>query len=357
MTQQLEAVLSEKQRDTLEITEFIFHIIDPDMEGDDNVLYLDEVQLTTSQKNFFRDRLKEAAQGTQYVFNEKTVNLRDKCFEIKEQASRFVEISNQITADFSGRHKGQMSAGVFIVSKARFLISPHQWGELVFLVKMDKQPSMSYQYQVIKGRKVATMQTNDNALVESKKAIQKCALVDVSSYFKWHVLAFDKKTNPGLTDYFRSFLGVNERQEASALTRLANSTVRKWAKDISYDDLPEGEDFNAMAGRAFNYLRDRDQFDTEEFINTVVRCADPAKKEALVQSLREKLVENGVSGQQFRPQPESLPKRDRKQMYETEEGVTISYEGTLEEAGITKTDLGHGRVRLSIETNSLKIKS
>lgn len=357
MAQQLEAVLSQAQRDSLELTDFIFHIIDPDAGEDDRVVYLDEVQLTESQRSFFLERLQEAAQGTQYVFKQDAVHLQDKCLRLRDDVERFVEVSRQITADFAGRHRGQMSAGVFIVSKARFLISAHRWGEFAFLVKMDKQPSISYQYQVIGGRKVATLQNNDNALIESKKAIQKSALINVSEHFAWHVLAFDKQQNPGLTDYFRGFLGVTERQEASALTRLANSTVRKWAKDIPQEDLPEGEDFNTMAGRAFNYLKDRDQFDTDEFVNTVVRCEDPEKKESLTRSLREKLAESGVAGQQFRPQPNSLPKRERKQVYQTDEGVIISFEGTLEEAGITKTDLGNGRVRLSVETNRLTIKA
>ncbi|HTN30629.1 MAG TPA: hypothetical protein VL178_07315, partial [Pseudomonas sp.] len=63
----LDGVLSQAQRESLEIVSFIFHIIEPDGDADEDVVFLDEVQLQNKQKEFFLDRLREIAEGTQYV--------------------------------------------------------------------------------------------------------------------------------------------------------------------------------------------------------------------------------------------------------------------------------------------------
>ncbi|MFA5923287.1 MAG: hypothetical protein WC856_18695 [Methylococcaceae bacterium] len=110
MVQLIEGVLSQGQRESLEIEDFIFHIIDPDADEDKRVIFLDEVNLHAKQRDFFLARLKEIAEGTQYKFLEDAVHLKEPCVEIVSQSDRFLELSRHITRDFSGRHKGQMSA-------------------------------------------------------------------------------------------------------------------------------------------------------------------------------------------------------------------------------------------------------
>ena len=119
----LDGVLSQAQRESLEIVSFIFHIIDADAGEDEDVIFLDEVQLQATQKKFFLDRLRDIAEGTQYVFKQDAVNLKEKCQQLIETPDRFIELSRQITTDFSGRHQGQMSAGVFIVSTVKYLVA------------------------------------------------------------------------------------------------------------------------------------------------------------------------------------------------------------------------------------------
>lgn len=352
----LDGVLNQAQRESLEIVDFIFHIIVPDADEEEEVVFLDEVQLEAKQKAFFLDRLREIAEGTQYVFKQDAVNLKEKCEQLTGEPGRFIELSRQVTADFAGRHQGRMSAGVFIVSVVKYLHSAHNWQQLVFLVKMDKQPTFTYSYEERDGRRVAVVAEVPNSLNENKNAVQKSALIDASGQFAWDVLAFDRVKKPGLSDYYRGFLGVTERHQESVLTRAAHAGVRKWAKKVPLEKLPPGEDLNTFLGRSLNYLNDHDTFDTDDYLNAVVRDENADRKAELIQSLRDTLAEAGVAGQQFRPQPGSLRDSERKQVYKTLEGVTISFEGTQEAVGMKIEQLGTGRARITIETNRLDPK-
>jgi hypothetical protein len=349
--QPLEGVLSQGQRDTLEIAEFIFHIIDPDVPG--KVIKLDEVQLQEKQKLFFLERLRDIAEGTQYLFDPNVPNLQEQSQRLVEDRDGFVDLSYQMTQEFARLHGGNMSAGVFIVSVVKYLAKAHDWKQLVFLVKMDQQESFTYNYEDIQGRKVAVVDEIPNALNENKKAVQKSALIDTSNQFAWDVLAFDRVKKPVLGDYYQAFLGVIERQQDAVLTKSTDQAVRKWAKEIPQDQLPPGEDLNTYRGRALNYLRDHDTFDTDTFLDTVVRDENPERKVALVRSLRDALEEAGIAGQTFRPRPDSLPKAQHKHIYETSEGVTISYAGTPEQVGMLIEHLDGGRSRVTIETHNL----
>ncbi|MBU2569914.1 MAG: hypothetical protein KJ725_07730 [Gammaproteobacteria bacterium] len=141
MPPSIEGVLSDTQRESLEIVNFIFHIIQPDAVGNQEVIFLDEVQLQSKQKTFFLDCFREIAEGTQFVFKTDSVNLKEKCVQLMEQSGRFTELSRHITSDFAERHKGPMSAGVFVVAIVKYLATSNDWKKLVFLVKMDKRPS------------------------------------------------------------------------------------------------------------------------------------------------------------------------------------------------------------------------
>lgn len=354
----IEAVLNQQQKASLEITDFIFHIIRSNTEDPNKVLFLDEVQLQDKQKKFFLDRLRDIAEGSQYIFKPDSVHLKDKCVELLEAPSRFIELSRQITSDFADQHRGQMSDGVFVVSTVKFLASDNNWRNLIFLVKMDRSPSFSYSYQEQDGRRIAIVEENENSLNETKSAIQKSALIDVSERFAWDVLAYDRTKKPDISDYFRGFLGAIERQQDSVLTRTAHSTVRKWAKQIPGDKLPPEEDANTFVGRSLNYLNDHDLFNTNNYLDAVVRDEDELRKSELIESLREALANSGVAGQQFRPQPGSLSNKEKKQIYQTAEGVKIIYEGDNEAAGITIEEIDGGSKKLiKIVTNRLETKN
>lgn len=355
----IEGVLTAAQRESLEISDFIFHIIDPDnLENDEGVIYLDSVELQDRQKRFFLDRLRDIAEGTQYIFKEDAVHLKEKCQDLIQEEADFVKLSRQVTADFAGRHEGQMSAGVFVIAVVRYLEQAHAWKKLVLLLKMDKGASFSYSYTTDQnGKRTASMAEVENALNENKSAIQKSAVIDVSDVFAWDVLAYDRVTKPYLADYYKAFLGVTERQADSLLTRTAHTTVRKWARQLTEEDMPDGQDAFDYIGRSLNYLADHDTFDTDAFLNAIVRDENAENKARLISMLRADLVESGVAGQQFVPRPGSLPNRIRRQIYQTAEGVTITFEGDKDAHGLQTDKLPDGRERVTIETQRLTQKT
>lgn len=356
MPQPLEGVLNQEHRNSLEIVDFIFHIINPDATDDQKVIYLDEVQLQQKQKAFFLERLKEIAEGTQYVFKPNAVDLKTKCQALLETPEDFVEISRQITESFSAQHDGTKSSGVFVISTVKYLASANNWQKLIFLVKMDTGASFSYSYEEVDGKLVAVMSEIENALNETKTAIQKSALIDVSDVFAWDLLAFDRVKKPSIGEYFRGFLGATERQQDSVLTRTAHAAVRKWARRLAPEQMPEGEDALGYIGRALNYLTDHTAFDTDEYLNAVIRDEDNDRKAQLTASLREELANVGVAGQQFVPKPDSLPNKDKKQTYQTQEGVTVVFQGDKDAAGLTITNLPNGKKQIIIETGGYTIK-
>ncbi len=357
MRQPLESVLGQAQRASLEIHNLIFHIIDPEIEENNHVLFLDEVELQEKQKDFFLDRLRDIAEGTQYVFRENAVHLKEKCAQLLDPVQDFNQKSRQITQDFAGRHREQMAAGVFVIAVVKFLASANEWRQLVLLVKLDKRPSFSYKYEDRGGKKVAVMEEVPNALSETKAAVQKSAVVDVTDHFAWDVLAFDRVAKPLLSDYFKAFLGVTERQQDSEWTRIAHATVKRWAARLTPESMPPGEDLYTYTGRAMNYLQDHDRFDTDAFIDAVVKDQDATRKANLAEQLGEELAKEGVAGQQFVPRPASIPNKLRKQVYRTAEGVTISFEGDKDAVGLHIEQKADGGKIITIETNKLDIKN
>ncbi len=97
--------------------------------------------------------------------------------------------------------------------------------ELLFLVKLDHKKVYEYK---LKGNK-ALLTEVQNTFVEDKSAIQKVALIDISEKVVWDVLVYDRSKPTSITDYFRNFLSVNERETELILTGKAISLVNRWA--------------------------------------------------------------------------------------------------------------------------------
>ncbi|NOT15273.1 MAG: hypothetical protein HOP21_06780 [Methylotenera sp.] len=348
--------LTTMQLSNLNIEHFIFHVIHAD--APDNPTFLAEVTISEEQRDFFTQRLRDAAAGTQLLFLDESPHLKEQCSNILTDQTRFVELSRQVTQDFAGRHSRNSSDGIFVTAVVSTLLADNEPVKLIFFVKMDHK--VTYDYKLVQGDEgiKAVMSRIANALVEDKAAIQKSALIDVSGRFSWNVLARDRAGTgeDGLTDYFRGFLGARMREDASTLTVRAVTEVSKWAKSISLEDMPPGEDVFSFKARAVRYMEDNTVFNTDAFINTVVRDEDYDRKLRLEINLREKLTISGVAGQTFTPRPNSIPKKNRKSVYETEEGVTIIYEGE-QDARRVSIRKEENETIIEIRTRRLKPKS
>lgn len=319
-----EGVLTRAHRETLEIEAFIFHLIDAEL---DEPIYLERVALSENQALFFRDRICDAAEGTQYVFLEGENTVQRQSDQIMNGGdAEFVDASRVLAADFRRLHRGNTSNGVFIVAHVSVL-EADQRVPLVALVKMDYQAALSLQLQDRHHGQEAVLEEIYQALVEHKSALQKVAIVDLSAAFAWDVLASDTKTPRGIASYFQGFLNVVERENPAVLTRRAYQTVDRWARD-NRDTLAAGEDASTVKSRAYRYFEDHDAFDSEEFLRAVIYDPDATRKAGAVDALREQLREAGVAGHRFAPDTSRITRKDRKTTVKTSEGVTMSWDGS-----------------------------
>jgi len=264
---------------------------------------------------------------------------------------QFIRISKILAASFKNEHSKSTADGVFITA----LVNVEGNRQLIFLLKLDNRKV--YQYKLHKTK--AALEEIKDTFVEDKKAIQKSALIDISNYYAWDVLARERNptTAKGIRSYFAKFLQVIEKDTPSKLTEKAVSTVRQWAI-ANKTELDPTEDVSGYKDRAIGYLLSTPTFKTQDFIEAVVVDEDEMRMEKLALSLKNFCDERGISGQSFRPNKNSLTKNVRKNIRETEEGVKIEWEGKAEDRLITiptKKDANDNLFHITIRTSNLHI--
>lgn len=353
-----ESVLSDNQIESLSIQKLIFHVINVDGEGEDRVIPLDEVSLDDDQTNFFLDRIRSVAKGIQYNFIPNNVSTKNSCNTLLTEPDNFLKTSIELTHAFASHHKGNMSSGVFVTSIVQTVFTAGRPIQMVFLAKFDHRNV----YQIVVraketggGNEVVMQKIADN-LVEDKSAIQKSALIDVSDSFSWDVLADERKLKSSgeVTDYFKGFLGAQLKEVASVLTVRAVQSVRKWAYSLEEENLPDGEERGNYPARAVSYMQTQDEFDSDEFTNAVVKDVDPVRRQTAKESLKATLEEAGLTNQIFQPKPASLPRTDKKQVWKTEEGLTLEFSGESTDFGlqVKKREDGQAGYIITIKTKS-----
>lgn len=346
--------LDNNQRNSISIDKFIFHIIRKDKDPAQRIVEVDGVNLLDAQKKFFEERLKEAAEGTQFIFDTYGGELKKNGLDILNDESKFTEVSKKVARSFSDYHKGNTSEGVFVFTLVKYKFSENKIENLLFIVKINKQSSFSYTYNKDpkSGKIIAKITESPNSLVEDKSAVSKSAIVDLSDEFIWDVLAIDKNDGPSISKFFKDFMKVKEREVDSVLTVKANSVVRKWARN-NRDHLPEDENVNTISGRAYSYICNKTIFNTKEFIDFVIKDYDITRKNVLSKSLEESLNKAGVAGQKFKLFEKSISNKEKQNKYVTDEGVTVIYNGDEKKSGIEKKQVD-GKTIITITTERLR---
>jgi hypothetical protein len=346
-----ESVLTWAEKESFQIEKFIFHII---IQSDLNPKFLDEVILTEEQSKFFRDRFSDASEGTQFEFNDKnTSEVFKNCKLIVDNPDKnFLEISKSLTASFQKHHKKTTNDGVFITA----LVSVVKKVDLIFLIKLDNRKVYEYQLH----DKKAIMQEIKNTFVEDKKAIQKIAIIDVSDYFVWDVLAFDRNPSPGKTirDFFADFLAVHERETPYLLTQKTVAAINKWAianKPI----LDPSQEVSSYKARGVDYLKNTNKTKSRELINTIIYDDNNERAKKLRKSLRAFLEEKGLFGQEFKPNRNALDKATLKNIRRTAEGIKIEWEGDARDVNIDIPNTPNGNdglYHISIKTSRIDME-
>ncbi len=333
-----EKSLTDAQINSLRIKKLIFHVIDVNANGEDKVKPLDELILDAEQNHFFLERIKSVASGIQYNFIEHAEQTKAPCKQLLSDQGEFKNHSLVLTQSFASYHKKNMSSGVFVVAIIESNYTDKEKIDLVFIAKFDHRNvyQITVQENATGTGNQAVMKKIADTLVEDKSAIQKSALINLdSTKYSWDVMADERKlTLKGeITDYFREFLGVTLREVASVLTQRAVQIVSKWI--YTQDDLPTGEEKGNYKSRAVAYMETHATFDLVEYLDAVVRDEENAeRKSQMIKTLKEKLNEAGIANQKFQTRPNSLPKKLKKQLWKTTEGVTIEFLGEAEDFGI-----------------------
>lgn len=345
-----ESVLSQEEKDSFEIEKFIFHII---IQEEINPLYLDAIELTPQQVNFFKERFIDVSEGIQHLFQDKkNSGFYDDCLSILADPDKnFIEVSKKITASFKGHHNKNTNDGVFITS----LVKVEGTRYLIFFLKLDHRKV--YEYTVEK--KKALLHEITKTFVEDKKAIQKSALVDVSDHYGWDVLATDRTATgrTALRKFFSDFLSVIEKETPSKLTEKAAGSVRLWAI-ANKPALDPKQEISAYKKRAIDYLSSTARFKTKDFINAVIQDENDARKEKLLKSFKDYCDEIGLSGQSFVPNKNSIDRKTRRNIRRTAEGVKIEWEGDAIENNIDippKANKNDGLFHIVIKTSRIDV--
>lgn len=341
-----ESVLTLEEKASITIEEFIFHII---LQEDDEPAYLDAVVISDEQKKFFRDRLIDVSQGNQYIFSDKeTAGTYKLCSEILEDtANNFLQVSKSLTADFKGRHNKNTSNGVFITALAKI----NGERDLIFLVKLDHKKV--YRYQVKDA--TALLEEIKNTFIEDKSAVQKVALIDVSNHYIWDALVYDRAKPGGITDYFKNFLSVKLRDTPSKWTTDAARHPQRWAS--AHRELldPDQQPYHYKE-RAIQYLSTTSLFNTDAYIEFVIKDEDEVRSELLKKSFSDYITEAGLSGQEFTPNRGSLTARTKRHVLKTSEGVTLEWTGSAEDANINinRVPDGNGLHTITVKSSNIK---
>lgn len=356
-----ESVLLSTHRDSLIIENFIFHVI---LKGEKVPRYLDMVTFADdAQKQFFKELILAAAEGTQYSFVDRdNSDFVENCqLIVDDPVTNFVNLSKKLTHSFHELHSGNVNDGIFVIARVSMIIDRER-KSFIALLKVD----YSRVYQTIKEHTdeeliKVTFKEIQESIAEDKKKIQKWALIDVGNHFGWNVLAKQRgrlgrqaDTPEAISDYFKRFLGVTERECDSNLTREFVTQVSAWARQ--QEGLPEDEIPNNYKARAISYMEAADNFDSDAFINLVVRDEDPERKEKQSEALREFLADKGLAGQAFTPKPNSLPKSQKKNTLKTGFGVTITWEGNMQDNGIEIDNISRGGYKyITIKTPAIDL--
>jgi len=360
-----ESTLTQSQKDSIEIEKFIFHIIAVDNE---NPTYLDEVVLTTEQKIFFKNRIAEVAEGTQYTFVDKEHNiLAGLCTNLASSEQNFIDKSKTISNDFKSHHSGNMTDGAFIITTFKMLNSDDSSISLIALIKMDQKKVLEYELEVTEEGRKAKMREIADSFIESKEAVQKVAIIDITETFSWDILAKERKKTEGIAEYFKKFLNAQMKDTPSSLTKKTISEVNKWAKvhTDSLKDIPEINDKTSdyasyVKSRAIDFINANDgiTFNAENFITHIFnleQVTDESKEKILKlhNDMKEHLTNTGIYGQVFIPRPNSITKTIARTKKRTEEGVVIEWQGNPEDKGV-KIDVIDGKKRITILTAQLE---
>lgn len=194
--------IKQAERETIQIHRLIFHIL---IQGEDAPRFLEEATLSDSVKDFFRQRVQDACEGTQFMFVDEEDG-QPKLVERTVQRmladeDNYFEIGSKILATaFLQKHNKSTSDGLFLITNLS-LVRNGSTTNLIALMKFDHSRVLQFYTQGT----TAVLKEIQNTFVEDKNAMQKTAVIDVGNVYGWDVTAKKDGHVKGLLIIFESF--------------------------------------------------------------------------------------------------------------------------------------------------------
>ena len=294
-------VLSQEERNALTVEHFIFHVVH---HGGDEPLLFESTPIGDFER-FFVGRIVDTLAGNRFVFSEGS-ETHGALRTAEGDPTQFVEVSKSLARRFH-RNDGRFQRGILIVTALRA-------GERRFhsLIKYDHERMVAF--DVIDAG--AALRDVVNGLTESRKAMQKSALIELGDD-GGDLVVVDRSKPTGITDFFRDFLQAERLHgEGEMTTTLAKALVRTVREHA--DALPVAITAHVRP-RLVEIARQRPDFEPDVFFTDFFGAHG---SEAVRSGFDANLARLGLDGESFTFDPAALPAVGQRR-FRTREGVSI----------------------------------
>jgi hypothetical protein len=334
--------LTPTEIDSLRIARICLHIVG----GEDE--FEPQPELPVEHDDFLLQILKEIASDSVYRFADISTT-RGTVEGVARREQSFEESAQSLAADFCRFHKGRTRDGAFFV----FELGVEDPDVNIYgLIKYDYSQAL----ELVHREGANGLRRIVEAFASDKSSIQKAALIRTVNGIATPAISTRDRMGrpaPNLTDFFQSYLQVVRDRSDQELTTEVREVVRTALTDHR-EHFQKGEMAVGIA-RAIDVLRNASEI-TEDVMRQAVWVGagqpdDEAFKSNLEVSVNRLIRKKKLAGLSFTPHQESLPKTVRRRV-QTQEGITIEYNTSLEGQAIRKEDLEDGTTRFIVTTRN-----
>lgn len=332
--------LTPEEGDALRIARISLHIVGGEGE------FEPQPEIPVEHDDFLLQILKGIASDSIYQFADASTT-RDTIEAIAQRNESFEAGAQALAADFCRFHNGRAKDGAFFVFELG-VEDPEV--NIYGLVKYDYSQAL----ELVHSEGTNGLRRIVEAFVSDKSAIQKAALIRTSGGLAEPAISTRDRMGrpaPALTDFFLGYLQVVRVRTDEELTREVREVVRLALTDHR-EHFQRGE-LAAGVARAVDVLRNAPEINEDVMRQAVwVGAGQPDNevfRDKLDVSVNRLIRRKKLAGLSFSPHQEGLPRSVRR-VVQTQEGITIEYNTSLEGQAIRKEDLETGMTRFIVTT-------
>ena len=310
------AFLSDDERNTLQITKAIFHVVGPQ---DADFVSLDVAFDAGTHAEFFIDRIFATSRGMTCDFREESRVLA-ALQRIESDADAFVAESQDLARAFASAHHVNAKKGVFFL----FALSSSS-GVLYAMLKLDHEAVLTYRLRREHGLTSAQIDAIVDTFVRSADALQKGAIVRMRGGVN-ELVVHDHANKRGISVYFEEFLGSHRRFSDADLTAKVVSIAVQVATDHETELTPDVR--RNVRTRIFGAADSAAAFGPDEPAFVSAAFGALPEDSPIAASFRSELKKAGIEHERFTLDPASTPRPTRRRLL-TQENVEIRYPATF----------------------------